>query len=243
MKTPQAFYMINKNGIPHLIPNKDIKKHIKQGARVAQEADFNYSIGDTSFFRIPWIEGVQYKKLKDCPILIQGAGPSAQATLPYAYVIAINPRKGHPIPNAIIALDDIYWNTIFPYDYKLLEQRALFYPSHCCGPKRGGQAFHLPIPALQNSVNNRIEIRTQSGVQNCNITAVAAVLLGKYLSNGPIIITGVDLSGNDRKGQSYKQRQEPIWRIVSSLFKKVYSHDALEGPLTSLFPRWPATTL
>lgn len=227
--------IINKGGVAHLVSDPDIlKQAIRDGARLADDDDSNYLEASESVFRVSNVEGFEEGCLGDRRVVVQGKGETGTLSLFRSYTIAVNPERDSPA-DAALALDDVYWHRSRPgWTYKV----PCFYPSHFNGPGSGGLSFKLPMAAMKGRGDDRLEVRTREGIRNCKFSGIAAMLVGMYLTRGPVILTGFELSGGDAAGKSYEKMQRPAWECVAKLVDRVYLHPEMSGPLCRMFPKW-----
>jgi hypothetical protein len=169
------------------------------------------------------------------PIVVRGAGPSVNA-LCEGVSLYVNPRADAFKGGKVIALDNAYWKGA---DWPVVQARAVgcFAPEYgCADAPKDADLFGLPVVA-QNGGGNRLEMRVQDAIHNCHISAVAALLVARYLTNRAVILTGCDLSGSDGK-RDYAERQLPIFERCLPLIENVFAHPEMGGPLRDLLPTW-----
>ena len=226
---------------PECIPWHLVSEKLFEGFRMAAPKDKRVIEADHSDFAIRGIEGIQRGSIGRRVVTVMGAGRSRNWLVNCSYSIAVNPRPNHlgvQYPNAVLWLDPVYLNSREKPKY--FDRVQQFYPSTLSEtglPNRF--EFDMPLPSMKNAKHNRLEIATREGIRQAHFSSIAAVLVGQYLNDGaPVVITGVELEGEDENGESYRDRQFKSWEAASKVLKNVFVHYACQGPLRDLFPVW-----
>jgi len=234
-------HMVNQSGLLTFVNGDDesMQAAFEQGLRLADDDDYNISVEDKSAFSIPNIERYERGYLDDLIMLVVGCGPSQVHDIPGAYRIQINPRPDAKCADAVLALDGEYWRSDMWQQYIATEpMQTRFAPRGVPDQPTDVSEFKMPVQASNKGNRGLIEVRTKHGIRNANLSTIAGVLVARYLSTGPIVLLGMDLTGGDQGGTSYEARQFPMWEIVAPLMDGVYVHHKQGGRLRELFPSW-----
>ena len=228
--------MVNMHGNMVNVRSEHVDDAIRRGLRLATDSDFTAASADASHFAMRFVGDFERGRL-EVPIIVRGAGPSANATMGVnSASIWVNPRASQFAGGYALALDNAYW--------KGEEWRKLaglvdgcFAPEYgCANAPEEALIFGLPVVA-ENGGGNRLEMRVRDAIHNCHISAVAALLVARFITSGPVILTGCDLSGSDGV-KPYAERQLPIFERCLPLIENVFAHPDMSGPLRDLLPTW-----
>ncbi len=232
--------VINRHGIVACVNEDRLHDALtSQGCRLLDQEDWNYADGDAAAaFEVPHIEGIARHWLGNRPVVVSGAGPSHAASVNGSYRIAVNPRPHAEPADAVLALDDCYWQgAVWPAAHS---GALKMYPKGGAGPDdtEGAARFTLPIYPVKQRDWRTIAMRCADNIVHAHFSSVAALLVARYMTQGSVILTGVDLEGNDDAGDSYAQRQGWVWEKIAAVTDRVFVHPAMRGPLVDMFPRW-----
>lgn len=234
---------INQSGIAVCINPGMEDKAIRDGLRPATEDDMQWARGDKSRFMLPRVDGYERGALGDEPVIVVGAGASMTAPTPGVTRVQCNPRVDSLPARFAVALDGVYWRSQHSKDWAAANPEAELYAPegvHCYEgtPKR----FAMPIRVIRGQRDRYIEVRTQRGIQKANFTGIAAVLFAQYLTTGPVILLGFDMSGDERdaNGNPYMVRQKPAWLAAFDLWDNVFIHEKTTGFMRERLPVWRA---
>jgi len=235
--------IINKHGIVSCVNQDNLDDYLNhRQCRVLDDEDWNYHQTTPEVFESPQVQGFKRHALGRRPVLVLGAGPSQHATVEGAYRIAVNARGFASPADAVLALDNIYWVGGNWGGYRANNPETVqFYPKGFAGPPNAyddARQFTLPIYPVKTREWSTLAIRVEDVICHCHFSSVAALTVARYLTQGPIIIAGVDLSGDDEAGDNYEKRQQLAWQKISEVVEDVFVHPDLTGPLTALFPKW-----
>lgn len=237
--------IINRHGIVNCVNEDALESGLNhRGWRMLDDDDWNYAQATPEVFESPDVQGFERHELGQRPVLVQGAGPSQHSTVPGAYRIAVNARGFGPDADAVLALDNVYWVSGMWRAWREKHPGTIqFYPKGFAGPDNAyddGRKFTLPIYPVKQREWSTLAIRVQDVICHCHFSSVAALTVARYLTDGPVIITGVDLSGDDQAGDNYAKRQTLAWEKISQVVRDTYVHPDNSGPLADLFPTWEA---
>jgi len=123
------------------------------------------------------------------------------------------------------------------------EDAKKFHPNWLEGPIGGlyadAYAFSPPVSPINTPAEPcTLELRIGDAIRRTNFSSIAACLVGRYLTNGPVIITGCDLFGADRGGNSYDFRQADHWQHCCRVMERTYAHELQGGPIREMLPIW-----
>lgn len=228
--------MVNMAGNIVNVRSEHVDDAVRRGLRLATDSDFIAGSADASHFAMRFVRGFDHQN-NDLPIIVRGAGPSARAAMGVASKsIWVNPRAGQFTSGYALALDNAYWK-----GEEWRKVRGLidgcFAPEYgCADAPEEALIFGLPVIA-ETSSRTTLELRTRDAIHNCHISAVAALLVARFITSGPVILTGCDLSGSDGR-RDYAERQLPIFERTLPLIENVFAHPAMGGPLRDLLPTW-----
>ena len=231
--------MINKHGRAVCVLEDRVADSLRRGLRMVTAEDMAFAETQAPVFALPYINGWEKGALGERLVSVHGAGPSMNARVGGAYSIGVNAREGCTPPDAVVALDEIYWHERLP---TWMQGIPLFHPNNVnnSAPNRHPFAMPLSIYNYGESNNNRIEALIHGAITNCHFSGIAAVLVAKYLSAGPTVLTGFELSGSDASGHDYRARQQKAWEAMSKVLPDVFLHPEMTGPLCDMFPKWEA---
>lgn len=234
---------VNQSGIAVCINPGFEDKAVRDGLRPATEDDMQWARGDHSRFALPRIDGYQRGEFGDAAIVVVGAGASMSVPTPGVTRIQCNPRAASLPARFAVALDGVYWRMPDSAAWTHANPQAELYAPegvHCyeASPKR----FAMPIRVIRGQADNYIEIRTRLGIQKANFTGIAAVLFARYLTRGPVVLLGFDMTGTERdaNGASYLTRQRDAWAAAVPLWDNVFVHEHTTGFLREQLPVWRA---
>jgi hypothetical protein len=235
--------VVNRHGIVSCVRDEHLADAVaSQGCRQLDEADWNYASDNVrDHFRVPTVDGYAQGCLGSRCVVVAGAGPSHAAHVAGAFRVAVNPRAGSPAMDVALALDDVYWYGSHWAAVQAAHPGARpFYPKGGAGPHDSVNAtrFTLPIYPVKQRAWRTVALRVEDAMVHAHFSSVAGLLVAKYLTSGPVILTGVDLSGDDDAGESYATRQAWVWERVAQVVDGVFVHASLTGPLADYFPRW-----
>lgn len=226
--------MVNRHGNMVNVLAEHVEDAIRRGLRLATDSDFTAASADASHFAMRFVGSLERESVGS-PIVVRGAGPSVNA-LCEGRSIYVNPRAGAFRGGYALALDNAYWKGA---QWAGVQAKAdgCFAPEYgCANAPDGCHLFGLPVVA-ENGGGNRLEMRVRDAIHNCHISAVAALLVARYLTKRPVILTGCDLSGSDG-ARPYAERQLPIFERCLPLIENVFAHPDMSGPLRDLLPTW-----
>ena len=205
----------------------------------------------------------------DRPIVIRGRGPSQgdAKRVVGGYVIAVNPHPGSDEADAVAAIDRPYWSKP-THPLKAQQWGGPWYEpwkrtcmTHeiftvgACKYDAPAGAWITPKMLMPGHTPERprvgIAVLDKGLVYSANYTAVWCTLIARWLSRGPIVLAGIDLSSGiygtraAPKGQPRRVRngtvmisQAQAWLRVASVLKgQVYRVPSMTGPLDGL-PVW-----
>lgn len=228
--------MVNRHGLLVNVRPDLVADAIKQGARLATLDDLDAAGRECSEFAMRFVRGFEYQAI-DLPIVVRGAGPSACAPMGVKHLgLWVNPRADQFGGGYALALDNAYWKGV---DWQIVRHAAdgCFAPEYgCASAPPDAMQFGLPVVA-DSKATTRLEMRTNTAIMNCHISAVAALLVARFITSGPVILTGCDLSGTDGN-RGYAERQLPIFERALPLIENVFAHPQMGGPLRNLLPEW-----
>lgn len=228
--------MVNRYGLAVNVRPENVALERTRGLRLATIDDLDAAGRERSEFAMRFVQGFDHRGL-DCPVVVRGAGPSASAPAPDGSLsIWINPRALAFTGGYALALDTAYW-TSGNWAAIREEAQGAFAPEAGCANAPGeAHLFGLPIVS-DRSNRTRLEMRIRAAIVNCHISAIAGLLVARYITSGPVILTGCDLSGSDGR-RTYEERQLPMFERALPEIEGVYAHPQLTGPLTGLLPEW-----
>ena len=226
--------MVNMHGnLVNVLP-EHVDDAVRRGLRLATDSDFTAASAHASHFAMRFVGEFERGDIAS-PIIVRGAGPSVNAVCD-ALSLYVNPRADAFKGGYALALDNLYWKLD---DWALVKSRVqvVFAPEYGCADAPD-DAVHFGLPVVsEKAASNRLEMRVQDAIHNCHISAVAALLVARYLTDKPVILTGCDLSGSDGK-RPYAERQLPIFERCLPMIDNVFAHPEMGGPLRDLLPTW-----
>lgn len=226
--------MVNRHGNMVNVLAEHVDDANRRGLRLATDSDFAASSADASHFAMRFVGDSERGSIQ-APIVVRGAGPSVNAACD-AQSIYVNARADAFQGGCVLALDNAYWKGA---DWRQIAKLAdgCFAPEYgCADAPECAAVFGMPVVAA-NGGGNRLEMRVRQAIHNCHISAVAALLVARYLTTGAVILTGCDLSGSDGN-RPYAERQLPIFERALPMIDNVYAHPEMGGPLKDLLPTW-----
>lgn len=230
---------INKFGLAVCVQEEYADKALRDGCRPATEADMQWAAMDRSKFSLPWVDGFTRGQLGNRPVMVVGGGSEAEKRHADMFRIHVNPRPNVPPCDMAICLDGIYFNMANYRNWRAKYPSTPVYAPHGVHCYSGKPVrFGMPVSVIRGQDNSHMEIRTRDGIQKAHFTGIAAVLMAKYLSNGPTVLVGFDLRNRDADGNSYETRQLASWQAAAELWEDVYLHPTCKGPLTEIMPTW-----
>jgi hypothetical protein len=226
--------MVNMAGNLVSVLPEHVDDAVRRGLRPATDSDFTAASAKKSNFAMRFVGNLERGSVGS-PIVVRGAGPSVNA-LCEGRSIYVNPRASAFRGGYALALDNAYWKG---HEWAGVQAKAdgCFAPEYgCANAPDGCHLFGLPVVAAKGG-GNRLEMRVRDAIHNCHISAVAALLVARYLTRRPVILTGCDLSGSDG-ARPYAERQLPIFERSLPLIDNVFAHKEMGGPLRDLLPTW-----
>lgn len=237
-------YMINNHGTAVCVNADDVDVNLQRGLRLATDEDWNYLQSDTATFCIHEISGIERGWLGERPVHVIGMGPSRSAVVPDAWRLGVNSRGDVTDLHGMVAIDDCYWDA----HGAQWDGIHRFYPRGTQGPRNGGTWYVPPLHPLKGrGWSNSMAVKIGQAVARAHYSSIAATLLALYLTDGPVVISGVDLSGADEMGVPYANvdahegisTQENAWEAASKVLEgRVFIHRDMTGPLVFMFPRY-----
>lgn len=228
--------MVNMHGNLVNVHPDHVEDAAGRGLRLATDSDFAAGSAEASHFAMRFVDGYEHQEL-DMPIVVRGAGPSSGAPVGVKHLaIWVNPRADAFKGGIALALDNVYWKGA---DWQTLQHAVdgAFTPEYgCADAPKDASLFGLPVVS-ERSGKTRLEMRVQDAIHNCHISAVAALLVARFITSGPVVLAGCDLSGSDGK-RGYAERQLPIFERCLPLIDNVFAHPEMGGPLRDLIPTW-----
>lgn len=224
--------MANKHGRAICVNEEHVQDNLARGLRLLDESDMNYLATEAeSFFKVARVQGFSKGQLGKRMIQVRGKGPSWQPAMPDAFVIDINGKRDDDA-DAVLCIDSVAWDAIDA------ENVVRFYPKGFHTDK-GTHVFTMPVtPAA--GMGNSMRLREGKAIRNAHFSGIAAVLVALYLTNGPVVISGFDLSGSDAAGVAYT-RQLPAWEAAAKLWQRVFADSKPQGFKLPLWVRDSAT--
>lgn len=239
--------IVNRHGIVNCVNEDQLQSGLDhRGWRLLDDDDWNYAQTTPEVFEAQAVQGFDRHALGTRPVLVRGAGPSQTADVEGAFTIAVNARPFCPESDAVLALDNVYWVSGMWRAYHEKNPGGLqFYPKGFAGPPEAyddGRAFTLPIYPVKQREWSTIAIRVEDVICHCHFSSVAALTVARFLTQGPIILTGMDMGDKyvDQAGDRYDKRQTLAWEKISEVVRDTYIHPDVVGPLADLFPTWEA---
>lgn len=244
------------------------KRIEKQQLRYPHPEDWAWLNDSSMYFHCPWIWEHERGCFGDRPMLVTGGGECMHAEVDGAYRLLCNPRPESPKADGMCAIDSVFWQDALKGETTILIEKYphhkdadfFFGPMGPPPPTRYGRdqfRFGIPVHPIK-SMNGKedpelgkysitkgmrkhgITVRTGNAIKQVNICGIAAWLVARYLSTGPIILTGFPLRGNHIGGMSfdYKAAQYFKWEAVAAFMDNTWMHRECNGPLDEFFPKW-----
>lgn len=239
--------IINKHGIVSCVNQDSLDDYLNhRQCRLLDEDDWNYAETTPEVFEAANVQGFVRHGLGERPVVVAGAGPSESAHVDGAYRIAVNARGWAAPADAVLALDNVYWVSGMWQGYRANNPGTIqFYPKGFAGPPQAyddGRVFTLPIYPVKQREWSTLAIRVEDVICHCHYSSVAALTVARFLTNGPIILTGMDMGEQfvDQAGDRYDKRQMVAWEKISKVVRDTYIHPDVVGPVADLFPKWEA---
>ena len=173
------------------------------------------------------------------PVIVSGTGPSSDADIEHTLRIQVNPRPNSLYANISFSLDKPYWQSDNWKHYQAANGYTLAYYRKGYGAPAYGIPYEIGNSTLEeNGYSSNHNDDKVYCFKRTHRSATAAMLLARYLTDGPIILTGIDLQGKDAAGYEYEYTQYPVFCLMTQYLKDVYIHPDMTGPLNNLWPKW-----
>lgn len=234
-------WVVNAHGFVKAVPRSLLWVALRNGCREVQPSDWRYLTSSQGVFCCPGVEGLPKHVLGDRPVLVTGQGPSRVASMPEAWRLQINPRPDSPDCDAVLALDEDVFADVGGnlWDYPH-HHRPLFIGPHCRKPSRHAKVyrFQMPVHPVDGSQQAHVNLAHEGAISELRLSGIAAILVAQYLTTGPIVLAGFDLTTVEHRGQSfdYAEKQLGGWRKALRVLTNVYAHPELTGPLVPMLP-------
>ncbi len=233
--------LINRFGRAVVTPATLVDDAVRNGCRYPDSTDWRELNSTRASFRLPRIEPmIEHRGLN--PIVVFGAGPSCDAHIDNAYRLGVNVRPNGPEYDAVLALDEVYWREM----WEPRDGTHAFVKYTCEGPEGtsknwrgrvGVSRYWLPVHPLKSQqerhetkAKHELVMAVKGAITSVHISGIAAILLARQLTDGPVIIAGFDLSADYTFGQAR------LFKAASQALEGVYCHKAMDGPLRDVFP-------
>lgn len=239
--------MVNRFGRAVVLPVSHVDTAVSAGCRWPDSTDWRSLNSDAATLRIPRIEPAA-PRVGHRPVVVFGAGPSAGADVDGAYRLGVNVRPGGPRYDGVLALDEVYWRGMW-------EPRvgtAAFVKYTCEGPEGTARdwkgcvtshRFWLPLHPLKSQQErheradkHELLMSVEGAIKSVHVSAIAAVLVARELTTGPVILAGVDLT------DGYARWQLPLFAALAKAIPDLYCHPDMGGPLRELWPAYGEVT-
>ena len=221
--------MVNLSGITVCVNADAVAENQQRGLRLATDGDMNFTESCAPTFSIPNIDGIARKSLGTRPVVVCGMGPSRNWRMPGAYHIACNPRGDmRDDVEAVLTLEPTYWTALAP---AWVKGKQRFSP---LGWDADATKFTMPLQ-IYKSGPAHMQTIVNGAIRNAQFSGIAAMLVASYLTDGPIILTGIELCGGDAQGVPYS-RQENGWRTAAPLVRSASVQDEMVSPLNAWYP-------
>jgi len=241
----QPVTLINRHGRAVVTPAWNVDDSIKNGCRYPDATDWRELNSTKASFKLPRIDPmIEHRGLN--PVVVFGAGPSCECHIDNAWRLGVNVRPDGPDYDAVIALDEVYWRNV----WEPRKGTHAFVKYTCEGPegtakdwrgKVGVSRFWLPLHPLKSQqerhetkAKHELVMAVKGAITSVHISGIAAILLARQITDGPVILTGFDLT------DGYARWQEPLFMAASKALEGVYCHKGMDGPLRDMFPTFGA---
>lgn len=222
--------VVNMFGRVTRVPESVLTEALGAGCRLLDDVDLAYLKGRAGAMpEIPSIDGMARGAWGSVPVLVVGKGPSAVRKTPKGWRrIVVN--QADITADAVVALDTAYWES---NEGGKAQAPLMLKPKGTAG-RPDCTSFTMPFQVASGG----LEIEQADGlVTNAHFSGIVAVLVAQYLSTGPVVLSGFDLTGTDEAGAAY-ERQFPAFKAMAAVLPRVFTHHAMTGPVSMRLPVW-----